>query len=441
MPSTRHPSSIAQAPRRGWKLAASRSPTSTQPSSSPPPNPSASAQPRRAGSSTSSNSPTAACASPNQVSSQPADTKPDPRAYGWLILGAMTPKTNQPSNPPTPPSDSANHPKHPAARRIVIHAAPEEVVSMGKDVAAREFTGEDRRIYREKVRRCLDAFARMLRDAQFDVERPLTGLEIELNLVDDDFSPAHVNADALASIADPRFQTELGQFNIEINVPPRVLAGGGFAGFEDTVRTSLNTANRSAADAKAQMVMIGILPTLMPEHVTADAISASPRYALLNNQIFAARGEDLHIEIGGKERLSLVADSITPEGACTSVQAHVQVGPEEFASYWNAAQAIAGIQLAVGANSPYLFGKRLWHETRIPLFVQATDPRPVELKAQGMRPRVWFGDSWITSVFDLFEDNVRYFPALLPICEDDDPLAILDEGKTPDLDELTLHNG
>uniref|UniRef100_UPI002589BDA5 glutamate-cysteine ligase family protein n=1 Tax=Nocardia sp. TaxID=1821 RepID=UPI002589BDA5 len=134
-------------------------------------------------------------------------------------------------------------------------------------------------------------------------------------------------------------------------------------------------------------------------------------------------------------------DSITPEGACTSVQAHVQVGPEEFASYWNAAQAIAGIQLAVGANSPYLFGKRLWHETRIPLFVQATDPRPVELKAQGMRPRVWFGDSWITSVFDLFEENLRYFPALLPICEDDDPLAILDEGKTPNLDELTLHNG
>src|SRR5690606_15702604 len=102
MPSTRHPSSVAQVPRRGWKLAASRSPTSMQPSSSPPPNPSASAQPRRAGSSTSSSSPIAACASPNQVSSQPADTKPDPQAYGWLILGAMTPKTNQPSNPPAP---------------------------------------------------------------------------------------------------------------------------------------------------------------------------------------------------------------------------------------------------------------------------------------------------------------------------------------------------
>ena len=33
------------------------------------------------------------------------------------------------------------------------------------------------------------------------------------------------NAEVLGAIADPDFQTELGQFNIEINVPPRPLAG------------------------------------------------------------------------------------------------------------------------------------------------------------------------------------------------------------------------
>jgi len=48
------------------------------------------------------------------------------------------------------------------------------------------------------------------------------------------------------------------------------------------------------------------------------------------------------------------------------------------------------------------------------LFAQATDTRPDELKAQGVRPRVWFGERWITSIFDLFEENVRYFPSLLP---------------------------
>jgi hypothetical protein len=58
-----------------------------------------------------------------------------------------------------------------------------------------------------------------------------------------------------------------------------------------------------------------------------------------------------------------------------------------------------------------------------------------------VRPRVWFGERWITSVFDLFEENLRYFPSLLPLCEDEDPLVELDSGGTPALPELTLHNG
>jgi len=44
-------------------------------------------------------------------------------------------------------------------------------------------------------------------------------------------------------------------------------------------------------------------------------------------------------------------------------------------------------------------------------------------------------------VFDLFEENIRYFPALLPICESEDPVAELDHGTTPQLAEMSLHNG
>jgi hypothetical protein len=130
-----------------------------------------------------------------------------------------------------------------------------------------------------------------------------------------------------------------------------------------------------------------------------------------------------------------------PEAACTSTQLHTQVSPDNFAAYWNASQAISGIQLAICANSPYLLGKELWRETRIPLFEQATDTRGEELKEQGVRPRVWFGERWITSIFDLFEENVRYFPALLPITNDEDPLEVLEGGGTPTLSELVLHNG
>ena len=312
---------------------------------------------------------------------------------------------------------------------------------MGEEVDPREFTREDRARYRQKVRRCLDVFAEMLRESRFEAERPLTGMEIELNLIDDDADPAMRNADVLAAVADPAFQTELGQFNVEINVAPRRLGDGGTAEFEADIRASLNAAEDKARAVGAHMVMIGILPTLRQRHLTVESLSANPRYALINEQIFAARGEDLTIRIDGVERLNTTADTVAPEAACTSTQFHLQVSPSQFAPYWNAAQTIAGVQVALGANAPFLYGRELWRETRIPLFEQATDTRSEEIKAQGVRPRVWFGERWVTSVFDLFEENVRYFPALLPICDPSDPAETLAGGDTPSLAELRLHNG
>jgi hypothetical protein len=312
---------------------------------------------------------------------------------------------------------------------------------VGREVSAAQFSREDRQRYRQKVRAGLDVFARMLREASFEEERRSVGLEIELNLTDEQGDPAMLNAPALEAIADPDFQTELGRFNVEINVPPRLLEGDALATLEEGVRRSLNHAEERARTVGAHMMLIGILPTVGEQHLTSDSFSDNPRYKLLNEQIFAARGEDLEIAIGGVERLATFADTIAPEAACTSVQLHQQVDPAAFPSFWNAAQAIAGAQLGVAANSPFFFGRELWRETRIALFEQATDTRPDELKAQGVRPRVWFGERWITSIFDLFEENVRYFPALLPVCEDEDPVAVLEGGETPSLAELRLHNG
>ncbi|MGI9005963.1 MAG: glutamate--cysteine ligase [Streptosporangiaceae bacterium] len=312
---------------------------------------------------------------------------------------------------------------------------------MGRDIQPITISGEDRRRYRDKLRRSLDVFDRMLRESVFEDSVALVGQEIELNLVDADGWPHMRNADVLDAIANPAWATELGQFNIEINVPPRRLDGDAVAELEQEVRDDLNAAGAKAIDSGSRLVMIGILPTLRQQDVHEGTLSANARYRVMNEQIFAARGEDLRIEIEGAEHLLTHADSITPEAACTSVQLHVQVSPENFAGYWNAAQAICGVQVALGANSPFLFGRELWQETRITLFEQATDTRPEELKQQGVRPRVWFGERWITSVFDLFEENIRYFPALLPICEDEDPLATLEAGQCPRLDEMSLHNG
>jgi hypothetical protein len=312
---------------------------------------------------------------------------------------------------------------------------------MGRDVPSITVSQHDRRAYREKVRQCLDVFARMLREAKFDTETRQIGVEIELYLVDADGMPAMTNITALQAIGDPSFVSELGRFNLEVNLPPRQFWGDALSALEHDLQGRLTRAAARAHETDSRLVMVGILPSLRQSDVTDEAMSANPRYRLLNDQMFAARGEDMRICIDGTERLLTHVDTIMPEAACTSVQFHLQVSPEAFGNYWNAAQAVAGIQVALAANSPYLFGRELWRETRIPLFEQVTDTRPEELQEQGVRPRVWFGERWITSVFDLFEENLRYFPALLPLREDEDPAAALDSGEAPQLAELTLHNG
>ncbi|HTW01466.1 MAG TPA: glutamate--cysteine ligase [Streptosporangiaceae bacterium] len=312
---------------------------------------------------------------------------------------------------------------------------------MGRDVPAIVVSQQDRHAYHKKVRCCLDVFARMLRESRFDTEPRQVGLEIELHMVDEAGRPSMNNGEVLGEIADPIWAPELGQFNLEINVPPQPLAGSALARLERQVCVSLDHAGDRAGRAGSRLMLVGILPTLRESDVGEHAMSPNPRYRLLNEEIFAARGEEMRISIEGPERLLTRMDTITPEAACTSAQFHLQVSPDTFASYWNAAQAVAGVQVAIGANSPFLFGRELWRETRLTLFEQATDTRPDQLRRQGARPRVWFGERWIGSVLDLFEENLRYFPALLPLLEDEDPVAALDSGQVPELGELTLHNG
>jgi hypothetical protein len=319
---------------------------------------------------------------------------------------------------------------------------------MGQDVDRITFSRHDRQRYRANVYRCLDALTVMLREHTFDSAEPMTGLEVELNLVGERLEPALVADAVLGSLGSPEFQSELGRWNLELNLPPRPLPGDQWRHFEQQLLDELAMARAKALDHDTQLAVIGILPTLRDRHLDEDAISRDERYRVLNEQMLTGRGEPLRIDITGGDLLSaapehVVADfdSIAPEAACTSMQLHLQVPPESFPAYWNAAQCLAGVQLAVGANSPFLLGARLWAETRIPLFEQSCDVRPPELRNQGVRPRVWFGEKWITSVLDLFAENSRYFPGLIPLTDDVDPLAELDAGRVPTLDELKLLNG
>lgn len=318
---------------------------------------------------------------------------------------------------------------------------------MGEQVAQRTFSYSDRRMHRVKLRQCLDALYLLADEDRFDAGETLTGMELEVCLVDSDCEPLMKNHEVLTDIEQRSIldgatvQDELGKFNLELNLAPRPIAGNGLSDYESLLRAWLAELRESARRSTAEVALIGTLPTVRSDHARLETLSPGARYRLLNDEILAARGEEIDLDIQGVERLRSRTDSIAPESVNTSAQFHLQLNPENFAAHWNAAQAIAGVQLAIGANSPYLFGNQLWAETRIILFEQSTDTRSNELRVQGVRPRTFFGEKWISSPMELFEENLRYFPPLLPLCDEEDPIAALAEGKEPQLSELKIHNG
>jgi CBS domain-containing protein len=154
-----------------------------------------------------------------------------------------------------------------------------------------------------------------------------------------------------------------------------------------------------------------------------------------------ARAGAYRLQIQGTDELQIEHDSVMLEACNTSCQVHLQVAAEEFAQLFNIAQAVTAPVLAAAVNSPLLFGKRLWAETRIALFQQSLDTRDTTLHTRELSPRVRFGEKWITgSVSELYHEDIARFRALLVKDIDRDPREVLASGEIPELDALQLYN-
>lgn len=306
----------------------------------------------------------------------------------------------------------------------------------------------------DRMRLGLDAFAELLRTGRFEVGQPTTTLTIELKLVDGDTTPARHDPDRLQAIAGTARQAGLGRFDLEIRSGPRTLSGAGLSGFHRDLRAGLTATEAAARRLGVHPLMVGIVPTARRRDLDHSTVHADPGYAGFNEQIFTARGGTVRLDIIGEDRLTTRTGSIIAEAVSAGTRLDVRLGPAQFPLYWNAAQALAGVQVALGANSPVLLGRRLWHETRVPLIEQgtiahvryaddlsgpgATGPGATD----GVRPqrRAWFGEKWITSVLDLLRENIGRFPALRPGYEMPEPADAHDVDGAPELAELGRHN-
>jgi CBS domain-containing protein/gamma-glutamyl:cysteine ligase YbdK (ATP-grasp superfamily) len=282
----------------------------------------------------------------------------------------------------------------------------------------------------------------MLHEDMFETGVRRIGAEQELFMVDERGEPAPIIEEVLERNADERIVTELTKFNIEFNMEPLQYGSDCFQEMERATGELIEKVRALTQEVGGDIAMTGILPTAHLSDFALDYMTPRPRYYALNDALSRLRGGPGQYQIQGIDELFLKHDSIMLEGCNTSFQTHFQVAPDEFPRYYNIAQVVAAPCLAAATNSPILFGKRLWRETRIALFQQAVDTRSSNLYLREMRPRVHFGTDWVDeSVLEIFKEDISRFRVLLTTELQEQPLKILEQGGVPNLMALQLHNG
>ncbi len=312
---------------------------------------------------------------------------------------------------------------------------------MGRDIENIDFSAADYQKFGTRLSENLAALKLLLARPGFGEGDLSFGAELELYIVNTNGEPIHKNQEVVAQLADPQLTLELNRYNLEYNFRPVLVKEGCFAATQKEALAAIAKINACTAQWEARVVPVGILPTLQQSDTGYHAMTPLHRFEALTRELTELRGGPFTIAIEGEDTLQLAMEDVTLEGANTSFQVHLRVPPKDYVDFYNALQLITPLVVAMSANSPTLFGHRLWHETRIPLFKQSIDCRPKD----GMHPmpaRVNFGNNWVReSPYELFAEAAMLYRPILPICDEDKPLATVQAGGTPKLRELRMHLG
>ena len=301
--------------------------------------------------------------------------------------------------------------------------------------------GEAQRTFVRRVLEDVQALEAMIAAGAIESGVRRIGAEQEVFLVDRTGAPAPIALEIIDSLSSPHFTTELALFNLEINVAPMLLEDRCLSGMASTLHALLERVREAARPFGADAVLAGILPTLRASDLVPGNLTPLPRYREIDRSVSANGHGPFQIHIRAVDELRLTRESLIIESGNCSFQVHLQVGPEEFPRIYNAAQAFAAPVLAAATNSPLLLGKRLWHETRIALFQQATDTRGPET-GRTVVPRVTFGRQWVErSVLEIYREDIARHRPILGSDEEEKPLEVLARGGIPKLAALRLHNG
>ena len=290
----------------------------------------------------------------------------------------------------------------------------------------------------------VQALEHMLDNNWFETGITRIGAEQEMCLVNNKtFKPASIATEALKKLKDyPWVETELARFNLETNLTPRELKGRCLSLMEKENSTNLKIIRNTLKNMNADIILTGILPTLRQFHLGMHNLTPKKRYKALmesiNTQLIGAAYE---LRLLGIDELLVKHDSPLLEACNTSFQVHLQVAPIDFVKMYNISQTLAAPMIAISANSPIVFGRRLWHESRIALFQQALDTRTTHDHMRERSPRVNFGSGWLeNSLLEIYREDIARFRVLISSDVEEDAIKMITEGKVPKLRALQVHN-
>ncbi len=298
---------------------------------------------------------------------------------------------------------------------------------MGQEISTDKFRTEHFDRFAERLESEMVLLRSWFEGKKFCDDRLQCGLELEAWLIGADGLPVPDNSLFLTTLDRKWVVPELSKFNFEVNVSPQYIEGDGLRDMQSELESTWSRCCEVAKRLEHRILSIGILPTVTNSMLCLENMSPMQRYAALNEQVLRLRGgKPLSLAIDGQDSLHSLHQDLMLESAATSIQVHLKVPLELSVRYYNASVIASAFTVAMAANAPLLFGKRLWDDTRITVFEQAVD-------TAGPEPRVSFGNGYVQdSLLELFEGNLTNHRILLPAEFDEAPAL---------MPYVRMHNG
>lgn len=301
---------------------------------------------------------------------------------------------------------------------------------MGQSILQTKFNNIDFKEFAHRLEQETCLLQEWCKAGILNVNSEESGFELESWLLNADYQPASNNLNFIKRSGNNLLISEAVQSCLEFNMPHDTVHEEALTRHSERLKNIIRICNQQAKTSNQHIILIGTLPNATQKDYNELKLTSENRYFAMNNRLAKLRNyHPLYLHIEGNDVLDMPMNSFSLAGAIASFQIHFRVPFAKSARLYNASLVLSAPMVALSGNSPFLFGRCLWEESRIPFYEQILR---TELKLDKL-PRVFFGTGYIKdSLIDLFiENNLNYTPFLPQVMD-------VSEESLP---HLRLHNG